>query len=58
MAQPYRKHQLLPKLKAQRDRLERFLVSGLPADANKYIETASKKLAKAIQLLEVGGKEK
>lgn len=50
---PYRKHQLLPKLKAQRDRVKRLLVSGLPVDANKYVEAASKKLDKAIQLLEV-----
>lgn len=53
---PYRQRQLLPKLKAQRHRLERFLASGLPADANKYVEAASKKLDKAIQLLEAKGK--
>ena len=55
---PYRKHQLLPKLKAQRNRLERLLVSGLPVDANKYVEAASKKLGKAIELLEARGEEK
>lgn len=58
MIQPYRKHQLLPKLKAQRARLGRVLVSGLPADTNKYVEAASKKLDKAIRLLEAKGKEK
>ena len=52
MIKPYNNKKVLPKLQAERNRLERISVSGVPKDVVKYVEAAYKKIEKAIELLE------
>ena len=52
MTKPYSSHKLLPKMRAERKRLERLSVSSLSEAVTKYIEAAHQKLGKAIELLE------
>ncbi len=52
MIRPYSHAKMLPKLRAERNRLERLAVSNLSEAVAKYIEVAYKKLEKAIELLE------
>ena len=52
MTNPYNHKKVLPKLRAERDRLERMSLSNLSTPATKYIVAAQKKLEKAIELLE------
>ena len=51
-AKPYLPTKILPKLRAERNRLERAAVSDIPEAVAKYIKAAYKKLEKAIALLE------
>jgi len=55
MTKPYSSHKLLPKMRAEQNRLERLMVSSLSEAVTKYIEAAHQKLGKAIILL---GEEK
>ncbi len=52
MTKPYNRKKVLPKLRAERNRLERISVSGVSGLIAKYITAAQKKLEKAIELLE------
>ncbi len=48
----YLNKKLIPKLQAERNRLERVAASDVSEAVRKYIEAAYKKLEKAINLLE------
>ncbi len=52
MIKPYNRKKVLPKLQAERDRLERMSMSDLSEPVAKYVVAAYKKLDKAIELLE------
>lgn len=52
MIKPYKSKKVLPKLQAERNRLERISVSGVPKEVITYITAAFKKIEKAIALLE------
>ena len=50
----YRKHKVLPKLIAERARLERILVSSVSKKIKTRIKRAIKEISEAIELLEEG----
>ncbi|MBC8462424.1 MAG: hypothetical protein H8D67_31010 [Deltaproteobacteria bacterium] len=52
MTIPYPKHKILPKLRAERNRLERAAISDISEPIARYVEAAYKKIEKAIELLE------
>jgi len=50
MLKPYSKSKILPKMRAEYQRLQRLAISDLPEEVIKYISAAAKKLEKAIEL--------
>ena len=52
MDKTYSRKKILPKLRAERNRLERIAISNIPEPVARYIEAACKKIEKAIELLE------
>ncbi len=52
MTKSYNRKKVLPKLQAERDRLERISISEVSEPVEKYVVAAYKKLSKAVALLE------